>query len=52
MIDFGPITDAVTAAGYQGYVEVEIFNADIWNAPPDQTAAAVQERFAKLRWRE
>jgi sugar phosphate isomerase/epimerase len=46
VIDFGPISDAVTAAGYPGYVEVEIFNADVWDAPPDQTAAVVRERFA------
>jgi hypothetical protein len=36
----------VTAAGYDGYVEVEIFNAGIWDAPADQTAATVRERFA------
>ena len=45
-IDFGPISDAVAAAGYRGYVEVEIFNADVWSAPPDETAATVRERFA------
>ena len=39
VIDFGPVSAAVTAAGYQGYVEVEIFNAEVWEAPPDQTAA-------------
>jgi hypothetical protein len=27
-------------------VEVEIFNAQVWDAPPDQTAAKVRERFA------
>jgi hypothetical protein len=36
----------VAAAGYRGYVEVEIFNAAVWAAPPDQTAATVRERFA------
>ncbi|MGD0244517.1 MAG: sugar phosphate isomerase/epimerase [Streptosporangiaceae bacterium] len=48
VIDFGPITAAVTAAGYDGDVEVEIFNADVWDAPPDVTAATVVERFAFL----
>ena len=47
-IDLGAVASAVTAAGYDGDVEVEIFNADIWNAPPDQTAATVVERFAKV----
>jgi sugar phosphate isomerase/epimerase len=48
VIDFAPISDAVTAAGYSGYVEVEIFNADVWAAPADQTAAVVRERFAAI----
>ena len=45
-IDFGPISACVAAAGYDGYVEVEIFNQRIWDAPPDQTAATVRQRFA------
>jgi sugar phosphate isomerase/epimerase len=48
LIDFGPISAGVMAAGYDGYVETEIFNADIWAAPPDQTAATVRERFATV----
>jgi sugar phosphate isomerase/epimerase len=48
LIDFGPISAGVTAAGYDGYVETEIFNADVWAAPPDQTAATVKERFALI----
>lgn len=48
VIDFGPVTAAVTAAGYGGFVEVEIFNADVWDAPSDQTAATVRERFAAV----
>ncbi len=47
-IDFGPISSRVAATGYQGFVEVEIFNADIWDAPADLTAATVTERFAAL----
>jgi sugar phosphate isomerase/epimerase len=46
VIDFGSITAGVAAAGYDGYVEVEIFNAEVWDAPPDLTAATVRERFA------
>jgi sugar phosphate isomerase/epimerase len=48
VIDFGPISASVTAAGYNGYVEVEIFNAEVWAAPADQTAATVRERFATV----
>ena len=47
-IDFGPVMAAVTAAGYGGDVEVEIFNGEVWDAPADQTAATVRERFAAL----
>ena len=45
-IDFASIAAAVAAAGYSGDVEVEIFNTEVWDAPPDQTAATVRERFA------
>jgi sugar phosphate isomerase/epimerase len=48
VIDFGPISAAVTAAGYRGDVEVEIFNAGVWDAPPDETAATVVARFAAV----
>jgi sugar phosphate isomerase/epimerase len=48
VIDFWPVTAAVAAAGYDGFVEVEIFNAAVWDAPPDQTAVTVRERFASV----
>jgi sugar phosphate isomerase/epimerase len=48
VIDFGPISAAVEAAGYRGYVEVEIFNADVWAAPADRTATVVRERFGTV----
>ena len=47
-IDFGPISAQVAAAGYTGYIEVEIFSQEIWDAPPDETAATVRQRFAGL----
>jgi sugar phosphate isomerase/epimerase len=47
-IDFPPISAAVEAAGYTGYIEVEIFNQQIWEAPSDDTAALVKERYARL----
>lgn len=48
VIDFAPVTGAVTAAGYSGDVEVEIFNADVWAADPDSVLATVTERYAAL----
>jgi sugar phosphate isomerase/epimerase len=45
-IDFAPLTQAVEAAGYDGMIEVEIFNEGIWAAPPEETARTVRERFA------
>jgi sugar phosphate isomerase/epimerase len=45
VIDFGPITAAVTAAGYTGDVEVEIFNQGIWNSPAAEVVARTVESF-------
>ncbi|MEV0229479.1 sugar phosphate isomerase/epimerase [Nonomuraea sp. NPDC050786] len=45
VIDFGPITRAVREAGYAGDVEVEIFNADIWAADPDEVVATMKARY-------
>ena len=50
VIDFGPISASVLAAGYDGYAEVEIFNAGVWDAPADQTAKTVVDRYATLAW--
>jgi sugar phosphate isomerase/epimerase len=47
-IDLPWITSQVVAAGYRGYAEVEIFNQEIWDAPPDDTAATVRQRFTEL----
>lgn len=48
VIDFAPMTAAVTAAGYQGAVEVEIFNADVWAADPDSVLARVVTTFEEF----
>jgi len=45
VIDFGPMCRAVTAAGYAGDVEVEIFNADVWAADPDDVLGRLKERY-------
>jgi sugar phosphate isomerase/epimerase len=43
-IDFAPITAAVSAAGYDRHVEVEIFNQTVWDADPAATVAEVVRR--------
>ncbi|MCA2220195.1 sugar phosphate isomerase/epimerase family protein [Nonomuraea aurantiaca] len=48
VIDFPPITRAVAAAGYTGDVEVEIFNADVWAADPDEIVATMKHRYARV----
>ena len=47
-VDFRTISEQVLAAGYDGFVEVEILNQDVWDAPAGQTAATVKARFADL----
>ena len=47
-VDFPAIAAAVAAAGYPGYVEVEIFNQRIWDDPADTTAATVRDRFRTI----
>jgi len=44
-IDFRTLGAAVSAAGYRGDVEVEIFNADVWAAPIDDVVADVVRRY-------
>jgi sugar phosphate isomerase/epimerase len=48
VIDFAPLTAAVDAAGYTGDIEVEIFNADIWAADPDEVLTTMKKRYAEL----
>jgi sugar phosphate isomerase/epimerase len=47
-IDFPTITRQVTAAGYRGDIEVEIFNAEIWAADGDQVLETIKRRYASL----
>ena len=47
-IDFGPLTRAVSAAGYTGDIECEIFNQEIWDAPYDDVARTARERYDAL----
>lgn len=45
VIDFRRIGSLVEQAGYDGPVEVEIFNQDVWDAPADATLDLLIERF-------
>lgn len=44
-IDFGALTRSVALAGYDGDVEVEIFNADVWATPGDEVVATLSQRY-------
>ena len=46
-IDFPPFRSAVDAAGYVGDIEVEIFNAAVWAADPDQVLATMTRRYVQ-----
>lgn len=45
-VDMRRFADAVRAAGYQGYVEVEVFHEDVWSRPG---AEVLDEAFAGYR---
>lgn len=46
-IDFGSLTEAVVATGYDRDVEVEIFNADIWATAPAEVVERTARAFAR-----
>ena len=48
VIDFGPVSASVRDAGYDGYTEVEIFNADIWATDPTIVMARVVDRYREF----
>lgn len=45
VIDLPALTAAVDAAGYDGDIEVEIFNADLWATPPQEAFDLVLRRY-------
>ena len=47
-IDFPTFTRSVASAGYRGDVEVEIFNADLWAAPPGSVVETMADRYLEL----
>jgi sugar phosphate isomerase/epimerase len=44
-IDFRRLRSLVEAAGYDGDIEVEIFNRPLWESDPDEVVALMKERF-------
>ena len=47
-IDFAAFTRSVAKAGYRGDIEVEIFNADLWAAPPAEVVELMADRYLEL----
>jgi sugar phosphate isomerase/epimerase len=47
-INFPAFTRSVVLAGYRGDIEVEIFNADLWAAPPAEVVDTMAERYLEL----
>ena len=47
-IDFPTFSRSVARAGYRGDVEVEIFNADLWKAPPTWVVDTMIKRYLHL----
>ncbi len=47
-IDFASLTRAVTAAGYSGDVEVEIFNHAVWESDPARIVRTTMRRYVEL----
>jgi len=48
VIDLRPFRVAVDEAGYAGDIEVEIFNADVWAADPNEVVATMIRRYTDL----
>jgi len=48
VIDFEPLCQAVSQTGYEGDIEVEIFNADVWAADPDDVLARLKDTYREL----
>lgn len=49
-IDFAHLRRMIDAAGYTGDIEVEIFNADVWAADPDDVLRRMKERYLTHVW--
>jgi sugar phosphate isomerase/epimerase len=47
VIDIPMLARAVVGAGYDGLIEVEIFNQEVWNTPGEQTLHTVIDRHRR-----
>lgn len=47
VIELRRIREMVEAAGYDGPIEVEIFNKAIWDTPGDEVLATMKQRYAE-----
>ncbi len=47
IIDFQAMCASVTAAGYRGDIEVEIFNKELWEAPGNKIVETVMRRYVE-----
>ena len=48
VIDFARFTEAVDAAGYEGPIEVEIFNREVWETPASEVVSTMIDRYRDL----
>lgn len=48
VIDFAPLTAAVEAAGYDGDIEVELLNQQIWDTPPADVVRRTIDAFDEV----
>jgi sugar phosphate isomerase/epimerase len=46
-IEFGKLVAAVNRAGYNGPIEVEIFNEQLWSLPGDEALSLINKRFVE-----
>jgi sugar phosphate isomerase/epimerase len=47
-IEFGKLIAAVNRAGYNGPIEVEIFNERLWSFPGDEALSMIKKHFAEF----
>jgi sugar phosphate isomerase/epimerase len=45
VIELPRFRQAVDAAGYDGPIEVEIFNQQVWDTPGDEVLATIKDRY-------